>query len=537
MSIVAENAETTGVTNWSLLEITGYGDINAQGFARSMSVNVGETIEFCVDGDSTVIDIYRVGWYGGDGYRLIASVTNTPTVQPDGAVVANSNGGTTCTSWSVTATWTVPSGTVSGMFLALVRSVPPNAPNAFYIAFVVRDDAAQADIIYKTSDSTWAAAYNHYGTKSAIDGKNVYGSGSGIGSIGDRSHVVSYHRPVLTRGAVPQTYWQACEWPTIRWLERNGFNVKYVSSVDLDKQGAGLLASGKIFLSSGHDEYWSQPMRDAVETWRDNSGGKLLFMSANEVFWRVRFTYVGDETQMWCYKDTMPGPGGHVAGAPLDPVSWTGTWKDQRWVGNDPEWNLTGTDFRMNGVVEFPANITSTHPVWQGTNAATGLTFPEVIGFEADSLRPQVDSPVVLAETTVNIDGRYADDNGQTYNNNGDLTWGIVAQRYPGGGLTVGFGTCQWGWALDDRHIRGGAVSDGNAQQFTVNLLTDLGAVAGSLQAGMLQFAANPLSVYGPDSDPGSRWYFHDGSEATVYRLGDSGLSEVYGTVLSPGGA
>jgi hypothetical protein len=102
-----------------------------------------------------------------------------------------------------------------------------------------------------------------------------------------------------------------------------------------------------MYISVGHDEYWSQGMRDNVEAFR-NAGGNCLFMSANEVFWRIRYT---DERTIWCYKDTMPGPGSHVAGTPLDPVTWTGTWRDTRRPGGPvPESLLTGTFFRMNGV-------------------------------------------------------------------------------------------------------------------------------------------------------------------------------------------
>ena len=50
------------------------------------------------------------------------------------------------------------------------------------------------------------------------------------------------------------------------------------------------------------------------------------------MFWRIRRDTT-DPNIIFCFKDTMPGPGGHVAGVPMDPVApnWTGTWKDTRW--------------------------------------------------------------------------------------------------------------------------------------------------------------------------------------------------------------
>lgn len=509
VDIATENALTAGRSQWDPLKVTGHGDITVAGFARSISKNVGETMEFSVDGIATVIDIYRVGWYGGDGFRKVASITNTPTSQPEAVTIPNSNGATTCTAWSVTASWAIPADAVSGLYLALVRSVP--GPNAFYISFIVRDDDAVADIIYKTSDSTWGAAYNHYGTKSSINGKNVYGSGVGVGNIMDRSLAVSYHRPVITRGTVEQTFWMACEMPLIRFLERQGYAVKYISSVDLDRDPA--ILNGGTFISSGHDEYWSQSMRTNVETWRDERAGKSIFMSGNEVFWRTRHVTIGDEVQMWCYKDTMPGPSGVTrnAGDAYDPVTWTGTWKDTRWPGRRPEWLLTGTDFRMNGVNDFdapiPKNPYGGHKVWGGSALVDGnITLTRVIGFEADSARPtQPDASVrMLAAYTRNINGMRADDNGQNYTGNGDLTWGIVAQRYAGGGLTIGFGTCQWAWTLDGTHDRGtGTEVSLTAQQMTVNMLRDLGAEPVTLMSGITLQPLNSLDEYGLDPIPG----------------------------------
>ena len=505
IDIAAENARTVGRDTWSNLKVSGHGDVTVAGFARSISKNVGETMQFSVDGNATVIDIYRVGWYGGDGFRKVATITNTPATQPEAVMIPDSNGATTCTAWSVTASWAIPADAVSGLYLALVRS----PGNAFYITFVVRDDAATADIVYKTSDSTWGAAYNHYGTKSNINGKDIYGSGVGVGNIMDRSLAVDYHRPVITRGGVVQTYWMACEMPLIRFLERQGYAMKYVTCVDLDKQGKSLLSGAQVFLSSGHDEYWSEPMRRAVEQYRDENAGRSIFMSGNEVFWKHRYVYDGDRATLVCYKDTMPGPAGftRAAGSAFDPVTWTGTWKDTRWPDREPEWLLTGTDFRLNGINDFDAQIPKNpyggHKVWGGSSLVDGnITLTRVIGFEADSARPTqpTESVRMLATYTRNINGMRADDNGQTHDGNGNLEWGIPSQRYAGGGLTIGFGTCQWSWALDGTHDRGtGTEVSLAAQQMTVNMLRDLGAEPQTLMAGVVLQPINSLDEYGFD--------------------------------------
>ena len=73
----------------------------------------------------------------------------------------------------------------------------------------------------------------------------------------------------------------------IRFLEANGYDVSYVASKDVDN-GAAQLQNHKLFISSGHDEYWSGNQRANVEAARD-AGVNLAFFSGNEVFWKTRY--------------------------------------------------------------------------------------------------------------------------------------------------------------------------------------------------------------------------------------------------------
>ena len=71
-----------------------------------------------------------------------------------------------------------------------------------------------------------------------------------------RAYKVSYNRPFTTRGTAPEDWVFNAEYPMVRWLEANGYNVSYTTGVDTDRRGAELLEH-KVFLSVGHDEYWS----------------------------------------------------------------------------------------------------------------------------------------------------------------------------------------------------------------------------------------------------------------------------------------
>src|SRR5439155_392050 len=126
---------------------------------------------------------------------------------------------------------------------------------------------------------------------------------------------VSFNRPYLTvpsmvsRGSgefLAARGLAGWEYNMVRWLEREGYDVSYCSSVDTHAT-PGLLSSHKTFISMGHDEYWSYPMRWNVEAARDR-GVNLAFLSANVCYWQVRFeSSLLDGTPnrtMVCYKST-----------------------------------------------------------------------------------------------------------------------------------------------------------------------------------------------------------------------------------------
>ena len=69
--IVCENSKDgTPSDEW---DIEGAGDPTIQGFATDASVNVGETVQFKIDTDANeyTIEIYRLGYYRGNGARRI----------------------------------------------------------------------------------------------------------------------------------------------------------------------------------------------------------------------------------------------------------------------------------------------------------------------------------------------------------------------------------------------------------------------------------------------------------------------------------
>src|SRR5262249_2451227 len=97
------------------------GDSNIEGFATEISVNIGETINFKVNTDSSNyrLDIYRLGYYGGNGARKVATIAPSaylPQAQP-GCLMDAATGLIDCGNWDISASWTVPADAVSGVYV------------------------------------------------------------------------------------------------------------------------------------------------------------------------------------------------------------------------------------------------------------------------------------------------------------------------------------------------------------------------------------------------------------------------------------
>ena len=109
-------------------DVSGAGDDNIQGFATDISVNQGNTVYFKVDTDSGDyhLDIYRLGYYAGNGARKIDTIqpsVSLPQIQP--ACLFDTTGNINlidCGNWAVSASWGIPIDAVSGIYIAkLVR--------------------------------------------------------------------------------------------------------------------------------------------------------------------------------------------------------------------------------------------------------------------------------------------------------------------------------------------------------------------------------------------------------------------------------
>ncbi len=483
--VLCENSKPgNSASEW---DIDGEGDTNIQGFSTDISINKGQVVNFKIDTGAVAyrLDIYRMGFYGGMGARKIASIlpsVSLPQNQPS-CLNEPTSGLIDCGNWSVSASWAVPADAISGIYFAkLVRE--DGVIGSSHVVFIVRDDSGTSDILFQTSDTTWQA-YNQYGENSLY-----------VGQPAGRAYKVSYNRPFTTRGCCSEDWVFNAEYPMVRWLESNGYNVSYFSGVDSDRRG-GQIINHKVFLSVGHDEYWSAAQRANVEAARD-AGVNLAFLSGNEVFWKTRWENSIDGSgtpyrTLVSYKETH-------ANAKIDPnPAWTGSWRDPRFSppadGGRPENSLTGTIFTVNSGT---AAITVPEPdgkmrFWRNTSVATlapgqvATLEDQTLGYEWDEDLDNGFRPAGLfrlSSTTVEGVQRLLD-YGSTYGV-GTATHHLTLYRHSSGALVFGAGTIQWSWGLDGNHDRGSSTPDVRMQQATVNFLADMDIQPGSLRPGLV---------------------------------------------------
>jgi hypothetical protein len=460
--VVLENQQL-GSGNWQmwLRGIPPADDVNQQikGYASATSVNLGESITFYVTvnpAQQYTMDVYRMGWYQGLGGRLMQSIPPLQGVAQPACPVDATTGLIEC-NWTPSYTLTVPPNWTSGVFMVQLTNAQGYQN---YITFVVRDDARVADILFQQSVATYQA-YNNYPGDSAT-GKslydfNSYGANTVTGT--PRAAKVSWNRPYTAQGTGQFFNW---DYYFVRWLERFGYDVKYSTDVDTHENSERLLNS-KVFLSGGHNEYWSKAMYDGVQQARD-AGVHLGFFGADAVYWQVRFeasplSGAADRVLVG-YKDRS-----------IDPVQGPTTtilWRDP--FLNRPEQQLAGVQFSDSIDISAPnaPYVVKNSSSWAyaGTGLADGDSIAGIVGYEMDSSMSSAPLPTSVAGTyQVLSQSPFTDSGGATVIANSSI------YQAPSGAWVFGAGTVSWSLGLD---LDG--VVDPRIQRITANLLSRFGA-------------------------------------------------------------
>jgi hypothetical protein len=476
-----------------------------EGWASEVSVLPGQQVHLHIstnEDDRYRVELYRLGWYGGLGARLVTCSPSCGGDEQGQHRVATIRSGLIRADWPVTDTLSIPANAVSGYYYALLRvtSGGDDSDARGSVAFVVRDPPTRrSQILVQVPVNTWQA-YNPWG------GKSLYPFNSTDLAPAVR---VSFDRPLAFTAQGPFDW----EYNLVRFLEHEGYDVSYQTDVDTDIRPESLL-DHRLVIVNGHGEYWTRRMRDAFNAAR-SVGTNLAFMGSNAAYWQVR--YEDGQRTLVGYKDAAPDP---------EPNPVLRTIRFRSLTPPRPECALLGVMFlrlreHQSGPVDYTVTSAATSDLWfANTGFHPGDTVRDVVGNEWDSL-PDAPVPDVCKKPNLKVlfhfEGAPADADAVRY------TATSGARVFAGGAQ-------QLSWTLDTFNLtRFGRTlpPDFRMQQFVRNALAALTRPAPptSLQV-RVQGRTVTLKV-GGHADPRVKFRSFRHAGGGAFALGDAGVAQL----------
>lgn len=400
-----ENA-LEGARDWQLTRVklddsTGVRTSLIEGYCSRQSVAAGESLDIMVSTKPArpfKIEIFRTGYYGGRGARLMKSLGpfegQSQPVPEIGAKNLHE-----CR-WKPSTTLTIPADWPSGVYLGRLTTIPPDETVAAwqsYVIFIVRDDRP-ADILFQCSDNTWQA-YNQWPDKYSVYTHPKGNQGPWADVSFDRPYGrYAQHTSVVNDPlSVGSGEYLPFEFPLAYYLEQHGYDVTYCSNSDLVTPDRGLKT--RCLISVGHDEYWDIRQYNSVVKMRD-AGVSVLFLSGNSVCWvtplrnstdgrphRIMFRggpYGGDykyaverERDHGPFPERGPDEGFLIGSRNVEPVNGGADW-----VITKPE-----------------------HWMFAGTGVKAGDRIPGLVGWEYHGDPPAIPGLEIVAGGTALVGG------------------------------------------------------------------------------------------------------------------------------------
>jgi N,N-dimethylformamidase beta subunit-like protein/uncharacterized protein DUF11 len=435
-----------------------------EGYASEVSAGPGDTLHFHVSTAGAApyrVEIYRLGWYGGAGARLVGCTPTCTGVRAGQtfAVPAPRADGLVQAAWPVTDTFTLPPDSVSGYYRVRFLLAGGQASNTFVI--VRAPPGGRSAILVQVPVSTWQA-YNSWGGRSLYD----------IAGTAARANRVSFDRPYAWSAPGNQSP-MGREYSFVLFLEQSGYDVSYQTDLDTDRDPTSLLGH-RLVISLGHGEYWTQTMRDAFTAARD-AGVNLAFMGANDVYWRIRYEDGGRTIVDYKSGDDS------VRGSPLQ----TGYFR----VLDSSECKLIGIQ-HQGGELDWPAGdygivaASLSNPWFAGTGFDPASVLRGLVGVETDSI-PSWDHGASCGHRLTVFFHR---EGGGDQLGNADAT----AYTAPSGATVFAAGSKRFVWGLADAPAASGRAQglvDPRLQRFVHNMLDDLAG----MNVADLRVALTPL--------------------------------------------
>jgi hypothetical protein len=341
------------------------------------------------------IEIFRTGYYGGRGARLMTTLGPFPgTPQP--IPPAGDKRLRECR-WTPSTTLKIPADWLSGVYLGRLTTLPEAADQPYwqsYVIFIVRD-TRRADVLLQCSDNTWQA-YNRWPANDSLytDPRGAHARDVAVSFDRPYGRQAQYTGIVNDPLSVGSGEFLSFEQPLAYFLEEHGYDVTYCTNSDcLDP---AQLTRSKVFISVGHDEYWDLPQYHATKA-AIEAGVNVLWLSANSVFAVSAFSNSADGRPNRIITRT-----GHFGGfTDEDHKAAEGVvTKDWRRVGPDESLIIGArTIVPFNGGGDW-ACVKPEHWIFAGTGMKQGDGIPGLVGWEHHGSPAKLPGLEVVAEGT-----------------------------------------------------------------------------------------------------------------------------------------
>jgi len=388
-TIARENAQP-GATDWQLTRVrldqrAGFRAPDIEGYCSRQSLYAGETLEVFVsarhEGEFT-LEIFRTGYYGGRGARLMTTLGPLPCgPQPTPEPTRGEKHLHECL-WEPSLSLEIPADWVSGVYLGRLTTPDQTGFGYWqsYVVFIVKDDR-EADFCLQCSDNTWQA-YNRWPNDFSIytHPKGVSGPWAEVSFDRPYAKYAQIYEHPLSIGSGE---WLCFEFPMAYWLEEQGYDVTYCSNADMVDPDYARPGRFKAFLSNGHDEYWDIREYENVERLRD-TGTNLLFFSGNAVCWVTPMTPSTDGRENRIIFRGGPYGGDHDHA--INREENHGPFPHR---GPDEGYLMGARNVRpVNGGGDWVCEMPE-HWIFEGTGMKQGDRVPGLIGWEYHGDPPQ----------------------------------------------------------------------------------------------------------------------------------------------------
>ncbi|MGO9322422.1 MAG: N,N-dimethylformamidase beta subunit family domain-containing protein [Solirubrobacteraceae bacterium] len=283
-SVAVEN-RAVGTTAWRLpgpsYLIGGAARGAISGYVAEQAIAAGESEGVYVSAPharTVTVQVYRMGWYGGRGGRLVLQSAPLPAGSQPPCAHRFATGLTECR-WHATLTFPIPTALASGVYLVKLHASTGAQSDCLFVLRPSRPTPLLVEIPTASYE-----AYNAWG------GDSLYPGGRRrVGVTGTTQGVeVSYDRPYESQTGAGQFFIR--DVAMVRFLERYGYPVGYTTIESIDRDPTQVLGPTRprALIDVGHSEYWSAGDERAFARARD-SGTSLIFISSDTIAWRVRF--------------------------------------------------------------------------------------------------------------------------------------------------------------------------------------------------------------------------------------------------------